>query len=254
MPWASHFVSVHNSLAQRPAPMEACIVDGIELAGHICQGNRFALHLKLSDRSRCDFICFRCSRKRHLVFTLLRYRSYFSYLGSGVCATITPRLNSSTICGFRRTSVGRFASVIWSILSCSFNSAKKRPPGRGGHPTTYTSTGTMRSTPCKTEYALKGPPTLEQAPIEMHHFGSGLCSHTRFSTGPIFSVTVPATIMRSAWRGDGRKTSAPNRAISNREVVDEIISIAQHASPNVSGQMALFRAQLKTSSTDALTQ
>src|SRR2546430_12232404 len=78
----------------------------------------------------------------------------------------------------------------------------------------------MRSTPCKTEYALNGPPTLEHAPIEMHHFGSGICSHTRLSTGAIFSVTVPATIIKSACRGDGRNTSAPKRAISNREVVE----------------------------------
>jgi len=93
---------------------------------------------------------------------------------------------------------------------------------------------------------LNGPPTLEHAPIDIHHFGSGICSHTRFSTGDIFSVTVPATIIKSACRGDGLNTSAPNRAISNRDVVDAIISIAQHASPNVSGQIALFRAQLNT--------
>ena len=35
-----------------------------------------------------------------------------AYRGVGVCATITPRLNSSTIRGSRRTSVGRFANVI----------------------------------------------------------------------------------------------------------------------------------------------
>src|ERR1700734_35053 len=104
----------------------------------------------------------------------------------------------------------------------------------------------MRSTPCSTEYTLNGPPTLEHAPIEMHHFGSGIWSQTRFSTGDIFRVTVPATIIRSAWRGDGRNTSAPNRAISNREVVEAIISIAQQAKPNVSGQIALLRAQLNT--------
>src|SRR3984957_1767586 len=104
----------------------------------------------------------------------------------------------------------------------------------------------MRSTPWSTEYTLNGPPTLEHAPIEMHHFGSGIWSHTRFSTGDIFSVTVPATIIRSAWRGDGRNTSEPNRAMSNRDVVEAIISIAQHANPNVSGQIALLRAQLKT--------
>src|ERR1700731_804409 len=73
MPRASHYVSVHNTLAQRPATMEAGIVDGIELAPDICQSNRFALHLKLSNRSRSDFIRLCCSRKRHLVFTLLRY-------------------------------------------------------------------------------------------------------------------------------------------------------------------------------------
>src|SRR5271156_927634 len=104
----------------------------------------------------------------------------------------------------------------------------------------------MRSTPCSTEYTLNGPPTLEHAPIEMHHFGSGIWSQTRFSTGDIFSVTVPATIIKSACRGDGRNTSAPKRAISNREVVDAIISIAQHAKPNVNGQIALLCAQLKT--------
>src|ERR1700735_1047180 len=104
----------------------------------------------------------------------------------------------------------------------------------------------MRSTPCSTEYTLNGPPTLEHAPIEMHHFGSGICSQTRFSTGDIFSVTVPATIIKSACRGDGLNTSPPNRAVAHRGVVEAIISIAQHAKPNVSGQIALLRAQLKT--------
>ncbi len=93
---------------------------------------------------------------------------------------------------------------------------------------------------------LKGPPTLEHAPIEIHHLGSGIWSHTRLRTGAIFKVTVPATIIRSDWRGDGRNTSAPNRAMSKRDVVDAIISIAQHARPNVSGQIADLRAQLNT--------
>ena len=44
----------------------------------------------------------------------------------------------------------------------------------------------------------------------------------------------------------GRKTSAPNRAISKREVDDAIISMAQQASPKVMGQMADLRAQLNT--------
>src|SRR2546426_2413680 len=83
----------------------------------------------------------------------------------------------------------------------------------------------------------------------MHHFGSGICSQMRLSTGDIFKVTVPATIMRSDWRGMGRNTSAPNRAMSKRDVVLAIISIAQQASPKVSGQSADLRAQLKTWST-----
>src|SRR5438552_15418709 len=102
----------------------------------------------------------------------------------------------------------------------------------------------MRSTPCKTEYALNGPPTLEHAPIEMHHFGSGIWSQMRLSTGAIFSVTVPATIMRSDCRGLGRNTSAPNRAISNREEHDAIISIGQQPRPKVNGQVAGWHAPL----------
>src|ERR1035438_2386152 len=71
----------------------------------------------------------------------------------------------------------------------------------------------------------------------------------RLSTGAILRVTVPATIMRSLCRGLGRKTSAPKRAISKREVLAAIISMAQQARPNVSGQMDDSRAQLNTWST-----
>src|SRR3954452_15847467 len=87
----------------------------------------------------------------------------------------------------------------------------------------------------------------------MHHFGSGIWSHMRFSTGAILSVTVPATIIRSLCRGLGRKTSAPKRAISKRDVLAAIISMAQHARPKVSGQMDDSRAQLKTWSTLVVT-
>ena len=59
-------------------------------------------------------------------------------------------------------------------------------------------------------------------------------------------MTVPATIIRSDCRGLGRKTSAPKRAISNREALAAIISMAQQANPNVSGQTDDLRAQLKT--------
>src|SRR6516164_7953484 len=104
----------------------------------------------------------------------------------------------------------------------------------------------MRTTPCSTAYVLNGRPTDEQAPIEMHHLGSGIWSQMRLTTGAILSVTVPATIIRSLWRGLGRKTSEPKRAISKRDVEAAIISMAQHARPNVMGQIADFRAQLKT--------
>src|SRR5580700_8514347 len=50
-------------------------------------------------------------------------------------------------------------------------------------------------------------------------------------------------IIKSAWRGDGRKTSEPKRATSKREAAMDIISMAQQAKPNPSGQIELLRAQ-----------
>src|SRR5581483_7603479 len=51
-------------------------------------------------------------------------------------------------------------------------------------------------------------------------------------------------IMRSDWRGEPRNTSAPKRAMSKREALMDIISMAQQASPNDMGQMEFLRAQL----------
>ncbi len=67
--------------------------------------------------------------------------------------------------------------------------------------------------------------------------------------GIIVLVTVPETIIKSACRGEPRKTSAPNRAMSNRLEAVQIISIAQHARPKPSGQSAERRPQLYTVST-----
>src|ERR1043166_7207750 len=53
-------------------------------------------------------------------------------------------------------------------------------------------------------------------------------------------------MIRSFWRGLGRKTPAPKRSISNRPAPVAIISMAQHARPNVMGQSADLRAQLTT--------
>jgi hypothetical protein len=55
-------------------------------------------------------------------------------------------------------------------------------------------------------------------------------------------------IIRSLWRGDGRNTSAPKRAMSKREAPIDIISMAQQAKPNVMGQMELLRIQLTAES------
>jgi len=52
----------------------------------------------------------------------------------------------------------------------------------------------------------------------------------RRTAGAIFLDSRPATIMRSAWRGEARNTSAPNREMSYRDAAIDIISIAQHAS------------------------
>jgi len=100
---------------------------------------------------------------------------------------------------------------------------------------------------------LKTPPEVAHAPIEITHFGSGICSYNRRITGAIFCETRPATIIRSLCRGDGRNTSAPNRAMSYREPPIDIISIAQQARPNVMGHTEFLRTQLMAASSDAIT-
>src|SRR5215203_726262 len=71
----------------------------------------------------------------------------------------------------------------------------------------------------------------------------------RRSTGAIFRDSRPATIIRSDWRGEPRKTSAPKRAMSYRDALIAIISMAQQARPNVTGQIDERRAQRTTLST-----
>src|SRR2546425_11765407 len=66
--------------------------------------------------------------------------------------------------------------------------------------------------------------------------------------GAILRVTVPATIIRSDWRGDARKTPAPKRSMSYRDDTVAIISMAQQASPNVIGQSEPLRHQLMAAS------
>src|SRR3954465_15798845 len=85
--------------------------------------------------------------------------------------------------------------------------------------------------------------------MEITHLGSGICSQSWRITCAILLDTRPAMIIRSDWRGEGRKTSAPKRAISKRDAPMDIISIAQQARPKVIGQIEFLRIQLTTLST-----
>src|SRR5579859_4302268 len=86
--------------------------------------------------------------------------------------------------------------------------------------------------------------------MEITHLGSGICSQSRRITGAIFCETRPAMIIRSAWRGEGRNTSAPKRAMSKRDAPMAIISMAQQAKPKVMGQMELLRHQFTAQSSE----
>src|SRR5262245_47857440 len=74
----------------------------------------------------------------------------------------------------------------------------------------------------------------------------------RRSIGAILMVTVPDTIMRSEWRGEAHGT-IPNRSTSKRDANVAIISIAQQASPKVTGHIDDLRAQLKIFSVEVVT-
>src|ERR1700684_2797030 len=93
------------------------------------------------------------------------------------------------------------------------------------------------------------PPLEAQAPMAMHHLGSGICSQIRFTDNAILYVTVPATIMQSAWRGENRITSEPKREISNRLAPAAINSMAQHARPIGMGQTEFLRNHARAEST-----
>src|SRR5208283_270778 len=84
--------------------------------------------------------------------------------------------------------------------------------------------------------------------MEITHLGSGICSQSWRMTGAILLETRPAIIIRSLWRGEGRNTSAPKRAMSNRDAPIDIISMAQQARPNVIGQMEPLRIQFTAES------
>src|SRR5437763_6121662 len=88
--------------------------------------------------------------------------------------------------------------------------------------------------------------------MAMTNFGSGIWLYSRRTRDAILKLTVPATIIRSAWRGVARKAPAPKRSMSKRLAPVAIISIAQHARPNVIGHSDDSRAQLIACSSDVV--
>src|SRR2546428_13379418 len=71
----------------------------------------------------------------------------------------------------------------------------------------------------------------------------------RRSAGAILRDRRPATIIKADCRGLPRNTSAPKRAMSYREQLIAIISIAQQARPKVTGQIDDRRAHCTIFST-----
>src|ERR1700691_2440856 len=117
--------------------MQAYVIDCKQFTVNIGQCDVLAVYIELADGSGRNFVLLRCPQKGHRVFvSKLAVRRRLAatraapplgflipYRGAGDWATITPSLNPSTISGFKRTAVGRFARDIWSILSCNFSSA-----------------------------------------------------------------------------------------------------------------------------------
>src|SRR3954469_12837815 len=87
------------------------------------------------------------------------------------------------------------------------------------------------------------PPVEAQAPIEMHHFGCGICCQMRRMIGASLNGTRPAQISTSALRGEKLMRSIPNRARSKSLAAVAMNSIAQQAVPNGIGHNEFARAQ-----------
>jgi hypothetical protein len=97
------------------------------------------------------------------------------------------------------------------------------------------------------------PPVDAHAPIEMHHFGCGICCHMRLITGASLNGTLPAQIRTSACRGEKLIRSIPNRARSKRLAAVAMNSIAQQAVPNGIGQREFALPQLTRKSSRVVT-
>src|SRR6266571_7630679 len=88
------------------------------------------------------------------------------------------------------------------------------------------------------------PPDDAHAPIEIAHFGCGICCQMRLRTGASLKGTRPAQIKTSAWRGEKLMRSMPKRARSYLDAAVAMNSIAQHAVPKGIGQSEFARPQL----------
>src|SRR5918992_2129412 len=98
------------------------------------------------------------------------------------------------------------------------------------------------------------PPVDAQAPIEIAHFGCGICCQMRRSTGASLNGTRPAQISTSACLGEKLIRSIPNRARSKRLAAVAMNSIAQQAVPKGIGHSEFARAQLVRKSSRVVTQ
>src|SRR5207342_257352 len=86
-------------------------------------------------------------------------------------------------------------------------------------------------------------------PNEITYLGSGIWSYSRWITGAILSVSVPATISRSACRGPCANGITPSRMKSFFAVEVAMNSIEQHASPKLNTHSEYRRPQLSRNRT-----
>src|SRR3982751_4984426 len=98
------------------------------------------------------------------------------------------------------------------------------------------------------------PPEEAHAPIEMHHFGCGICCQMRRMVGASLNGTRPAQMSTSACLGEKLMRSIPKRARSKSLAAVAMNSIAQHAVPKGIGHREFARAQLTRKSSRVATQ
>jgi len=169
---------------------------------------------------------------------------FHSLCGCGVCATITPFLNSPHL-GLQSAPPWA-ASPASSGRSCpgSFNSAKKRPSGRGGHPTTVIHLLVRYDHALQNRIRIKRSTHTGTCSHGNTHFGSGICSIHASALAP--SLASPFRPRSLGPPGAAKAGTLPLQLAYQSAKSLKHHLMAQHASPNVSGQIALLRAQLKT--------